>query len=286
MRSPASAFDLRAALSEQVRAAIDAIAVDGGGDGESGGKAMRRCGAGLERARALARVGYSVAPGLSAVFDDSAGAILRALSDTRECAALAKTARALAKRSAKRSAKKAKKKSAAFELRATADALDTARESMPRIDHGALNAGLRDLLALAQVWPEPSARQLERGAERLARRARRAWRRGRDPDAPADRRHAWRLHENDRLHAAILLDDAWPRRRPRRRARNRRLVDLLARERDIALLVQRLEAAPPRDDKADDERVMNTALRGLRRRQARMAARVSRAGARLHRERG
>ncbi len=89
MRSPGSAFDLREALCEEVRGAIQALE---GGDG--GKKAVHAARVRLKRARALARVGHAFAPGLAAVFNDSARAIMSSLAEARNLAALAKAARA------------------------------------------------------------------------------------------------------------------------------------------------------------------------------------------------
>lgn len=228
MRSPGSNFDLRAALSEQVRGALAELE-----HGEDGRAAVHACRVRLKRARSLARVGHAFAPGLSAVFNDSARAIMHALAETRNLAALAKAAR--------RAAKGAKRR-AAEGLRAASYALDAEREQAAPIDLEAVNAGLRDLLALAQVWPEPSARQVRRGARRVVRRARKAWRQGGDKAAPEEKRHLWRQREKDRLYAAALLGGAWPTQR--RRGGNAQLVKLLGKEHDLALLTQRLEAAP------------------------------------------
>ncbi len=223
MRSPGSAFDVRAALSDEVRDAIRAL---GGGDAQ----AVHDCRVKLKRARALARVGHAVAPGLAAVFNDSARAIMALLAEARDLAALAKASRRLAKRSKKRAKAALETASAAF---------DDARKTAAAIDLGAVDAGLRDLLALAQVWPEASPRQVKRGARYVARRARRAWRKGRGRDAAVEKRHEWRHREKDRLYASSLLEDAWPRRH--RCARSERLVNLLGCEHDLTLLSRKLE---------------------------------------------
>ncbi|MFZ2032028.1 MAG: CHAD domain-containing protein [Vitreimonas sp.] len=262
MRSPGSTFDLRAALSDEVRGALAALE-DGGGE-----KAIHACRVRLKRARSLARVGHAFAPGLSAVFNDSTRAIMHSLADTRNLAALAKTSRILAKRSKRR---------AAAGLKAANQALEAAREAAAPLDLEAVNAGLRDLLALAQVWPEASPRQVRRGARRLVRRARKTWRQGSKKDAPEKQRHLWRQRESDRLHAAALLDDAWPRRR--RRRQSERLVSFLGREHDVMLLTQRLKANPAI---AGDVAGASAALKVLRKRQRRLAKRARRTAARLH----
>ena len=75
MRSPESAFDLRAALSEELTAAIDELDAS-----SSDFRAVHRCRVRVKRARALARVGHSGAPGLSGVFNDTARGVMRMLA--------------------------------------------------------------------------------------------------------------------------------------------------------------------------------------------------------------
>jgi len=220
----------------------------------------------LKRARSLARVGHTFAPGLSAVFNDSARSIMRSLAEARNLTALAKTSRTLAKRSKRR---------AAEGLKAASHALEAAREAAAPIDLEAVNAGLRDLLALAQVWPEASARQVKRGARRIVRRARKAWRQGGEHSAPGDRRHAWRQREKDRLYAASLLDEAWPTRR--RCGANEQLVSLLGREHDLTLLSQELEASPTL---AGNEAA--AALKAVKAERKQLTKRARRVAERLH----
>ena len=93
MRSPGAAFDLRAGLSDEVREAIQELS----GSAPLKAKSIHRCRVHLKRARALARVGRDVAPGLSAVFNESARAIMHALSKARDLTALADAARRTAK---------------------------------------------------------------------------------------------------------------------------------------------------------------------------------------------
>jgi CHAD domain-containing protein len=262
MRSPGSTFDLRAALSDEVHGALSALEK---GDDQ---KTVHACRVRLKRARSLARVGHAFAPGLSAVFNDSARGIMRSLAEARNLGALAKAARDLGKKSRKR---------AAVGLRAASEALEGAREVAAPVDLAAVNAGLRDLLALAQVWPEASARQVKRGARRVARRARKAWRRGSDPDALAEKRHEWRQREKDRLYAAALMDGVWPR--PHRRGANKRLVDRLGREHDLMLLTQQLEASP---SLAGDEASASAALKVLKARRKQLVERARRLATRLH----
>src|SRR5690606_26247190 len=134
--------------------------------------------------------------------------VMRALAQARDVSVLADTARLLAVTARTKEAEA---------LVATADALDRDRAALPDLDHQSIRAGIRDLIALAQVWPEASARQIRSGAKRIARRARRAYRRGRGPHA-APSRHEWRKREKDRFYAANLMDHAWPAPRRRKRA--------------------------------------------------------------------
>jgi CHAD domain-containing protein len=264
MRSPKGVFDLRTALSEEVRAAMDefnAVAEDP--------MALHRCRVRLKRARALARVGGACAPGLSAVFVDSVRPVMRSLAPHRELLALRDTARAMAR--------SAPRKTAAA-LASAADSLDSERAGLPELNAEAIRVRLKDLLALALVWPEASARQIRRGARRVERRARRArerWRAALDPSV----RHAWRKREKDRYYAAMLLDDAWPGRR--RRRIGLRLGDALGDERDAALLMDRIAADP---SIAGGGKPARRALKALSRRRRRLARRADALGARLRRE--
>jgi hypothetical protein len=261
MRSPKAAFDLRAALTEEVRAAeleLDAAASDP--------SALHRCRVRLKRAKALARVGRACAPGLSAVFNDSARVIMRTLAQPRTLTAMADAARMCAS-TAKRRLKAA--------LTTTAENLDAERQSLPELDVETTRARLKDLLALAQVWPEASSRQIRKGARRIERRARCARARGRCADDPA-RRHEWRKREKDRHFAALLLGNAWPGRR--RRKLTARLGDVLGEERDTLLLSQRLAADTA---VAGDPEQARRALKALARRRARLARRADALGAKL-----
>jgi CHAD domain-containing protein len=265
MRSPGAAFELRAALSDEIRGAMHEL-----NSAEADPKALHRCRVHLKRARALARVGRSCAPGLSAVFNESARSVMHTLAQARDLAALAAAARALAKKSQK------KERQA---LNTVADILDTQLGHLPSLDLEQVRGGLRDLLALAQVWPEASARQIERGAERIARRARRACRRGYGKDAPP-RRHEWRKREKDRLYAASLLNGAWPIERKRRKKTGEKLSDVLGHERDALLLIERLAIEP---EAAGAEKAHDRALAALTRRAHKLGRRADRIGQRLHR---
>jgi hypothetical protein len=262
MRSPGPAFDLRAALTEELRAATHELQTSNGEP-----KGVHRCRVRLKRARALARVGRAVAPGLASVFNDSARGLMRSLAGARDLAALADTARV--------NAKTANKKSAAA-LRTVADTLDAERAFLPPLELEAASAAIRDLMALAQVWPEASPRQINRGARRIARRARMARKRGRQGYEPA-RRHEWRKREKDRYYAALLLDEAWPA--ARRRKVGEKLGDVLGVERDALLLTERIEDNP---QIAGGDKAAKRALRVLRKKCGKQAKRANKLGAKLH----
>ncbi len=261
MRSPRAAFDLRAALSEEVGAAL--VELDSA-DGRP--KAIHRCRVRLKRARALARIGRACAPGLAAVFEDSARAAMGALSRERDLTAQADSARMIA-------AAVGKKAGAALD--AIAEEIEAERDALPKLDTEATRAALKDLHALAMVWPEASARQIERGANRVIRRARRARKKGADAAEPA-LRHLWRKREKDRLYAALLLGDAFPAKR--RRKLGERLGEWLGRERDALLLLDRLAASPPPVR-------AKSAARAVGRYRERLGKRADALGARLHADR-
>lgn len=262
MRSPGPAFDLRAALSRELSAAIEELDRSGGRP-----KGVHRCRVRIKRARALARVGRTVAPGLAQVFNDSARGVMRTLGQARDLVALAEAARRAAKKGDKREAEV---------LVHVADTLDAERGLLSPLDMDGAHAGLKDLLALAQVWPEASHRQIKRGAERVIRRARKARRRGHGSDEPV-RRHDWRKREKERFYAALLLDHAWPT--ARRRKVGEELGDALGLERDALLLLERIEADPAL---AGEGKAAKRAIRLLRKRCVRFADRADDLGARLH----
>lgn len=261
MRSPGAAFDLRAAMAQELNAALEEL--DAGG----GPRALHRCRVRLRRARTLARIGRVVAPGLASVFNESARSVMRTLAQARDISVLADTARLLAVTARTKDAEA---------LVATADKLDADRVALPELDRQSVRVGIRDLIALAQVWPEPSARQIRSGAKRIARRARRAYRRGRGAqDAPP--RHEWRKREKDRFYAANLMEQAWPA--PRRRKRGETLTHLLGLERDALLLIERLETEPML---AGDASAAARAQRVLHKYRRRLQKRADRVGHRLH----
>lgn len=261
MRSPGPAFDLRAALSEELRSAIDELDTV-----QSDPKSVHRCRVRVKRARALARIGNACAPGLSSVFVDSARSLMRNLALARDPAALSEAARAAGGKSGKRTAH-------AFET--VAHAIDETAASHPTLNLEAARAGLKDLLALAQVWPEASHRQIKRGAKRLDRRARRARRRGLTSLDPV-RRHEWRTREKDRFLAATILEEAWPGKR--RRKTGEKICEALGGERDALLLMERLVAEP---ELAGDERDLRRALKTLSRLRGKLARRANDLAARM-----
>ncbi len=254
MRSPGTAFDLRAALTEELRLAIEEL-----DKVETSTNAVHHCRVRVKRARALARVGHSCAPGLSTVFVDSARSLMRNLALSRDPAALSEAALSAARKSGKRTA-------GAF--KAVSHGIDAIAASQPGLNLEAARAGLKDLLALAQVWPEASHAQIKRGAGRLERRARRARRRGVGAIDPG-LRHQWRTRERERFFAALILDDAWPGKRRCKTAE--RIGGALGGERDALLLMERLVAEP---ELAGGDRDLRRALKHLNRRRAKLARRA------------
>lgn len=192
---------------------------------------------------------------------------MNSLALTRELTALADTARAAAKGQSKKRARA---------LLAAAEALEAERAALPRLDVEAARTGINDLLSLAQVWPEPSARQIKKGAKRLARKARDAFSEGRG-EKEITARHEWRKREKDRLFAVMLLEGAWPEKRRQRRCE--RVGDLLGKERDTLLLGQRIAANP---DLAGTPKSAKRARRALGKRAGRLSRQADRLGKRLH----
>lgn len=263
MRSPAGAFDLRAALSSEIQAAIDEL-----NEAPQAPGAVHTCRVRLKRARAIARIGRAGAPGLASVFDDTAHGVMRTLAAARTPHALAATARKFAKKARGKEAR-------AFE--AMAHALEAT--AIPAVDLEAVHAGLKDLLALSHVWPEASPRQIQRGARRIAGKARRAFRRA-HAGLDATLRHDWRKREKERLFAAVALGASWPGRRQRKLSA--RLGEMLGRERDALLLLRQMNDAPIL---ANEERGSERAARTLQKRCKRLARKADALGNRLHRAR-
>jgi CHAD domain-containing protein len=259
MRSPDAAFDLRAALVDEIERAIEIFNAN-----PAKPKAIHKSRVALKRARALVAVGAVSAPGLAEVFDGSARAIMRTLGQARDNWVLKRTALRLSQHVGKRARR---------ELQDLADRVEAYQRTAPAINVESLRAGLKDLLAIAQVWPEASPRQVERGVRQLARRAEKAWRRA--SKAKAADRHAWRKSEQARLYAASLLPEAWPANRPRRRRCCAELAERLGDEHDLALLAQRLAADHPANARP-------RALRVLHKAKKRLEKRADKLGKRLH----
>lgn len=262
MRSPSDGFQLREALKREVAAAIAALDAD-----PTHPKTVHKCRISIKRARALARVGAVAAPGLAGVFQSVARQAKASLAGARELAALSEAARKIA-------AREPKQRAAA--LTRIAEALDAESASRGEDDIERAKASLRDLSALAQVWPETSRRQIHKGAERVTQRARAAAKRGRKAHNP-ERRHAWRKREKERFYALSILAKDWPHKR--RRSASEELGDLLGRERDALLLAQRVCADPTL---AGDVKAAKRALRSLSKQASRIGARADKVGARVH----
>lgn len=249
-------------MSQELRDASAALTAANGD-----AAALHRCRVHVKRARALARVGHACAPGLSSVFNESARALMRQLAHARDLAALGEAARAATK-------KAGGKQSAA--LRAIADQLEAERQAAPPVDINGARAALKDLLALAMVWPEASLRQIQRGAKRVVRRDRAAYAEGRAAKQP-HRRHQWRKRAKDRYYAALLMRHAWPM--ARRRKLSEQLGDVLGKERDVLLLMERLQRET---DTAGGRKTSKRAIKALKVRRQRLAARADKLGERLY----
>ena len=87
--------------------------------------------------------------------------------------------------------------------------------------------------------------------------------------------HMWRKREKERFYAACLLGRAWPEALPRRRKRNAALGDMLGRERDLQLVIDRLLSDWPEGGERH-------ALRDLRKVRKRLAKRALELGRRVH----
>lgn len=249
-------------MSEELRAALAELE-----NSITDPEALHRCRIRVKRARTVARVGRACAPGLSVVFNDTARGVMRTLGHARDLNALADAAHRIRKRARGKTA---------LALQALAEGLDAERAETPRVNVEGARAGLKDLLALAHVWPEASARQIKRGGLRIARRARDAYKAAQaDTEMPS--RHEWRKREKDRAYAALLLGHAWPA--PRRRKIGEKLTDILGRERDTLLLIARVEAAPAL---AGEGKAPARATKHLRKTAQKLAMRADRLGARVH----
>lgn len=265
MRSPAPAFDLRTALARELCDALGQLDT-----AAANPKAVHRCRVHIKRARALAKVGRICAPGLAAIFNQSARATMRSLAQSRDAAALTEAAQA--------ASLKAGKKNAA-PLGALVHTLNEASAAADAPDIQGARTSLKDLLALAQVWPEASPRQIRRSAERIERRARRARRRGLH-SADNELLHVWRKREKDRFYAAEFLAAAWPYRRLRKPSE--KLTAILGDIRDVGLLRDRIEAAALTCGSPKADRL---ALRALEQRLGKLHKQLDRLGEKLRRKR-
>lgn len=262
LRPSGPGFDLRSAMSQELRDATTAL-VAASEDPAS----LHRCRVHVKRARALARVGHASAPGLSSVFNETARALMRQLARARDLAALSEAARSATDKFGGKQNKA---------LRAIAEQLEAERQAAPPVDVDAARTALKDLLALALVWPEASHRQIERGARRVVRRDRAAYVGGRASKKPS-RRHQWRKRAKDRYFAATLMRNAWPM--ARRRKLSERLGDVLGQERDVLLLIERLQTA---HDAGSDCKAKKRAIKALKGRRRKLAKRADEIGERLY----
>lgn len=266
MRQEAEAFDLKAALREELAAAQTALAT------LDGAPAVHRCRVAVKRARTLARIGAEGAPGLAEVFNSAARALMADLSAARDLSALASTARAQA-RKLNGAASGALKRAAAV-LNDLADAA-----GLPAKD--VTQQRLRELIELAEVWPAPTERQVKAGLVTILKRARRAAKRARGKGKP-ELRHKWRKREKDRHYAALLAGQAWPPKYKRRRGRAQKLTRALGGERELLLLMAKIEQTP---DLAGGSKQAAQALRALSDAHRLRARKADRLGKLLHRGR-
>jgi hypothetical protein len=139
---------------------------------------------------------------------------------------------------------------------------------------------LKALQARALALPVFDSTEIDRDVRRVARRARKAYHKA-IHNGGADARHIWRKREKDRLYAALLLGPAWRARAPARRAIAQSLGETLGAERDIVLLIERLEHEP---DLAGPKGAARHARAALRKKAKRLAKRANALGALLHRK--
>ncbi len=265
MRSPAPLFDLKALLTQEVHDALARLSAP-----RLDAEAIHKGRVHVKRARALARIGAAAAPGLSLVFDSAAQGVMHLLEGARDAAALSECAR--------RSAKGLGKARAAPILCA-AESLEAEAAHAAQPNETETRERLRELLAIAQVWPPVSDRQIHRGAERLIRRARSAYKRAAGKRT-AERRHRWRKREKDRLYAMLLLGKSWPDEAKRRKSLSAELSEALGAERDTILLMARIQSGPA---VAGGLAEALSALLSLTAQRRALAKRCDTLGARLHR---
>lgn len=264
MRSPEAQFDLRAALIRELEEACGFARSVHADDA-----AVHQCRVRLKRARALTRLGRDAAPGLAHVFNDAARAVMADLSHARDLAALSKRAVRLAQ------SQKAETKRALAEAAAR---LNIERRRLRAPDKAKAEHRVGELLALAKVWPETSDKQVRKGAKRLAKRARKAYRRGKHTK-DENARHTWRKREKDRLYGLTLLRAHWPDKLARRKDLSRKLSGLLGREREIMQLRARMIDNPAM---CGGEEAAMRAIEACDKALQKISARADKFGARLH----
>jgi hypothetical protein len=225
---PTPAFDLRSALRIQLEAAIDAF------ENLRPDDAVHRGRVALKRARALARLAQHAEPALSGQIIAQIRPIMHRFSHARDLTALESCAKHWA------SLEQPQVKSA---LLGVARRLAAKRKAMEAPNLGEAVADVRRLIIYLTAWPDISDEAIALGAQRLAKRARRGFKRAQRFAAP-EARHNWRKRVKERLYAIFLLGHFWPRSLPRRRASTQRLGETLGVERDLALLLERLRAEP------------------------------------------
>lgn len=263
MRGSNEAFDLRAALLNELKTAQQALAMP------DETTAVHRCRVAIKRARSLARLGAEGAPGIAEVFNHYARELMHMLGPARDLAALVSAAERAACEETGRTERA---------IHALHAALKIEHGRIPPLDFVAASRDLTQLVSLAETWPEPSPTQVQRGAVRIVKRAKRAYKKAYDRRKPK-LRHAWRKREKDRYFVAILAGPAWPDGEKRRRRRTQKLGQALGHERDALLLVERLKDDPRLAGSKRDARAAIDALDAHRRRHARRADRL---GKKLH----
>ncbi|MBL8552310.1 MAG: CHAD domain-containing protein [Hyphomonadaceae bacterium] len=237
MLKPTPSFELREALCAQLEAAIAAF------ESPSPVEAVHRGRTSLKRARALARLAHLCAPETAGQIISGIRAIMRRFSDVRDLDAIAACAKSYAEQEEGRTRK------ALFYLSRKVAARRHAMEC-PSLGEAARDA--RALAATAQGWPTiADKKHVRAGAERLDRRVRRAFKEAQLTGEVEDR-HKWRQREKERLYAALLLGDAWPKKLPRRTQRAQRLGELLGRERDTMMLIAQVRREPALAGAPDD----------------------------------
>jgi CHAD domain-containing protein len=261
---PTPSFDLREALRAQLEAAIAAF------DSPSPVEAVHRGRTSLKRARALARFARGCAPDVAGQIIAGIRPIMRRFSEVRDLDAVATCAKFYAEQEEDRTRK------ALFFLARKIAARRSAMDC-PSLEEAARD--VRALAATAQGWPAiADKKHVREGAARLERRVKTAFKAARRSGEVEDR-HKWRQREKERLYAALLLGDAWPKKLPRRRQRSQRLGEVLGLERDTMLLAEKLRGEPGLAGAPDDA---DLALAFLSRKLDKLRKQADRLGKALH----